>query len=216
MIEGCHRFLARLWRLATGERSAAVVDREPADADVEIERATHRLIDRVTDDFDRWSYNTAVAGLMEFVNAAATYSPTSAGAARQTLDAVDTCSCCWRRCAPTSPPSCGSGATARQRTVHAQPWPVADPALAAVDHGDHGRAGQRQGPRRLEVDPGISEADAERAGPRPPRWSGPLGGAEPRRSSPGPRSWSTSSSELRVPRASVTGPAPRPVDEPRC
>ena len=33
-----------------------------------IRRATHRLIDRVTRDFERWSYNTAVAACMEFVN----------------------------------------------------------------------------------------------------------------------------------------------------
>ncbi|MGQ0743256.1 MAG: leucine--tRNA ligase [Acidimicrobiales bacterium] len=37
-------------------------------AATELIRATHRLVQRVTSDFDRWSYNTAVAACMEFVN----------------------------------------------------------------------------------------------------------------------------------------------------
>jgi len=38
------------------------------DEDLAIRRATHRLIDRSVGDFERWSYNTAVAACMEFVN----------------------------------------------------------------------------------------------------------------------------------------------------
>ena len=33
-----------------------------------IDRSTHRLIAKVTDDYERWSYNTAVAAFMEFTN----------------------------------------------------------------------------------------------------------------------------------------------------
>src|SRR5204862_153160 len=53
-------------------------DQEPVDSDavpaatgdaaVELDRAAHRLIVGITDGFDRWSYNTAVAAYMEFVN----------------------------------------------------------------------------------------------------------------------------------------------------
>jgi leucyl-tRNA synthetase len=52
MMEGCHRFLGRVWRLATGgvER-VTLVDRQPTQADIELEKATHRLVDRVTRDF---------------------------------------------------------------------------------------------------------------------------------------------------------------------
>src|SRR6185436_14407463 len=62
MIEGCHRFLARLWRLADPESPAVTAAADPTNVD----RAAHRLIARIDDDFERWSYNTAVAACMEF------------------------------------------------------------------------------------------------------------------------------------------------------
>ena len=68
-IEGSSRFLGRLWRLAVGEAPGTVVDREPTAGR---RRAwtgpRHRLIQRVTDEYERWSYNTAVAAFMEFTN----------------------------------------------------------------------------------------------------------------------------------------------------
>src|SRR5207302_10734721 len=66
VIEGCARFLARVWRLA--EPASNVVPRVDGDAAAAIDRAAHRLIARVTDEYERWSYNTAVAALMEFTN----------------------------------------------------------------------------------------------------------------------------------------------------
>ena len=52
----------------SGEAPGTVVDREPTPADVEMARARHRLIQRVTDEYERWSYNTAVSAFMEFTN----------------------------------------------------------------------------------------------------------------------------------------------------
>jgi leucyl-tRNA synthetase len=80
VIDGCGRFLDRVWRLAVPSDAAATAaaaggrgpNREPqttgADGDLDIRRATHRLIDRVDRDYERWSFNTAVAACMEFVN----------------------------------------------------------------------------------------------------------------------------------------------------
>src|SRR5690606_18017524 len=63
-IEGCSRFLHRVWRLATGDVAGVIEQREPTAADTEVEASRHRLIQRVTDEYERWSYNTAVAGFM--------------------------------------------------------------------------------------------------------------------------------------------------------
>ena len=53
MIEGCHRFLSRLWRAGTDSVDrVTLVDREPTASDVELEKDTHRLIDRVSADCD--------------------------------------------------------------------------------------------------------------------------------------------------------------------
>ncbi len=66
VIDGCGRFLDRLYRLANYDD---VTFREgPDDSDLDIRRVTHRTIAKVTSDFDRWSYNTAVAAIQELVN----------------------------------------------------------------------------------------------------------------------------------------------------
>ncbi len=69
-IDGCSKFIGRVWRLALSTKDLPGKRREgePSAADLEIERATHRLMERITNEYDRWSYNTAIAGFMEFTN----------------------------------------------------------------------------------------------------------------------------------------------------
>ena len=100
VIEGCGRFLDRVWRLAVppaGERADAASSGPPTDDDVAMQRATHRLIDRVTDDFERWSYNTAVAACMEFVNLLQPYVRDRRARTRGRRGRSTPCCCCWRR-----------------------------------------------------------------------------------------------------------------------
>ncbi len=67
-IVGCHRFLARVWRLFVGEQGALKVSTETSSA--ELTRALHKTIKKVTDDIESMSYNTAISAMMEFVNLA--------------------------------------------------------------------------------------------------------------------------------------------------
>jgi len=134
MIEGCHRFLGRLWRIALGGLdNANVVDREPTESDRTLEKETHRLIDRVSSDYERWSYNTAVAATMEFLNAVYRAVQSSEGVATASLDfAVDALLLVLAPMAPHITAELwerrgGSG------SVHTQAWPTADPALVEVD-----------------------------------------------------------------------------------
>ena len=62
-VEGVFRFLNKVWRLFEQE----IVDGE---ADEHQRRLIHGLIKKVTDDIDGMRYNTAIAAMMEFVNAA--------------------------------------------------------------------------------------------------------------------------------------------------
>ncbi|REJ66863.1 MAG: leucine--tRNA ligase [Planctomycetota bacterium] len=70
-VNGVRGFLDRAWRMIADERSeapalnAAVADVE---ADEEQNRVLHKTIKAVTEDFDRLSFNTAIARLMEFTN----------------------------------------------------------------------------------------------------------------------------------------------------
>ncbi|MHC4588813.1 MAG: class I tRNA ligase family protein, partial [Planctomycetota bacterium] len=67
-IIGPFRFLQRAWRVAVDEQTGALRLRDQPDPDVE--RKLHQTIAKVTDDIERLAFNTAIAALMELVNAA--------------------------------------------------------------------------------------------------------------------------------------------------
>jgi leucyl-tRNA synthetase len=68
-VEGVHRFLNRVWRLVVDDESGTlrVTDDEP---DREQLRVLHETIQQVTEDVEQLDFNTAIAAMMEFVNAA--------------------------------------------------------------------------------------------------------------------------------------------------
>jgi leucyl-tRNA synthetase len=73
-VEGCFRFLNRVWRLV--QELLPVVNgaaSNPGSGESvllpHLQRATHQTIKKVTEDLDRgFQFNTAIAALMEFVN----------------------------------------------------------------------------------------------------------------------------------------------------
>ena|GEM_PF-6993 len=121
-IEGTARFLQRVWRLA--EPSSTVVSSATGAAAAEVDRAAHRLIVRVTDEFERWSYNTAVAAFMEFTNLLHKQGSTPF--------AIDTL---LLLLAPMAPHITAELWARRHdgEHIHEQSWPKADPELAAVE-----------------------------------------------------------------------------------
>jgi leucyl-tRNA synthetase len=67
-IGGLHRFLQRAWRVMVSEETG---DLRLADTpDTKLERQLHRLIAKVGHDIERLAFNTAIAAMIEFVNAA--------------------------------------------------------------------------------------------------------------------------------------------------
>jgi leucyl-tRNA synthetase len=73
-VEGVHRFLGRLWRLADDVASVTTPEEVPADpagADLEVLRKAHWAIEKVTRDLrgERFAFNTAIAAVMELTNA---------------------------------------------------------------------------------------------------------------------------------------------------
>ncbi|HEY5154554.1 MAG TPA: leucine--tRNA ligase [Acidimicrobiales bacterium] len=159
-LDGCSRFLQRLWRLAGGELAITPIDRAPDEADVEVERATHRLIAKVTDDYDRWSYNTAVAAYMEFTNELYRYVQRDESPRAETLaGAVDTLLLLMAPMAPHVTAELWE--RRRGGHIHAEPWPVADPALLVVDSVTMIVQVNGKVRDRIEVDPGLDAAAAE-------------------------------------------------------
>ena len=181
-IDGCAKFLARVWRLAVpgGPLTADARTGVSTDADEVIDRETHRLVARITDEYDRWSYNTAVAGFMEFTNTLYRWVQADDGPHGPTLDsAVDTLLMVM---APAAPHLCAElWERRRGGHVHTVAWPVADPDKLVDDTVTmivqvNGRVRDR-----IEVPVDIDAATAEAAALASVRVQGFLAGDPPRK-----------------------------------
>jgi leucyl-tRNA synthetase len=177
LIEGCSRFLKRVWRVAVPSSDvarAAGPSSAGSPALDEVRRATHRLIERVSDDYGRWSYNTAVAALMEFTNLL--YKSGS------TDEAVDTL---LLLLAPMAPHIAAELWELRHGadggSVHAQSWPVADPELARLQSVTMVVQVNGKLRDRLEVDPGITAEEAESLALASDKVQDHLAGATPKK-----------------------------------
>ena len=158
VIDGCARFIDRVYRLCEEDRLNLVDVTTPAD--VAVRRDVHRTIERVTDAMERWSYNTAVAALMELLNTLSKWAREDVGASREVFDearrtmllllapmAPHVTAELWERHYP------GPG-------VHQQSWPVADPTLVARDSVVMVVQVNGKVRARLEVPVDVSEEEA--------------------------------------------------------
>ena len=160
VIEGCGRFLDRFYRLCD-EHEVNFHDSFD-DSDLAVRQALHRTVQRVSDDFERWSYNTAVAAVMELLNTVSKWARSDHGAERKTFDeAIETM---LKMLAPMSPHIVAE--IWEQRfpdlpSVHEQSWPVADPALVKEETVTMVVQLNGKVRARLEVATTLSESDAE-------------------------------------------------------
>ena len=169
IVEGCSRYLGRVWRLATEEPGPALRADEAGDGAAaagdadELRRAVHHAIARVTADIERYAFNTAVAACMELTNTIARHA--RAGTDRAVVDeSIDTL---LELLAPLVP-HVAAEAYERRRgdNVHTRPWPVADVRLLTaqkvtmvVEVREQTEGSDRGRPRHLRGD-----SDRARAG----------------------------------------------------
>jgi leucyl-tRNA synthetase len=168
-VEGVHRFLARLWRLA-GEVAGHSVDpgragrewqRGTSGAARELVQKANWAIDKATRDFERgFQFNTVIAAVMELVNDAYRLKddlygdPDGEAAVR--LAAATAASLIF----PFAP---HLGAEAWELlhggNVWEQPWPTADPDLLAADRVTLVVQVNGKLRDRIEADPGAGEQE---------------------------------------------------------
>ncbi len=117
-IAGLFRFLQRAWRLAVDESTGEI--RRAAAADENIEKQLHRTIAKVEADIERLALNTAIAAMIEFVNAAS-----SSGLSTDQLDRFT------RILSPFAPHLAEEiwARMGRSTCVSTEPWPVVNEAL---------------------------------------------------------------------------------------
>ncbi len=134
-VEGAHRFLKRVWALAAAQQEVAgATFAGPFEGKaLEIRRAAHKAVKRVTEAIDRLSFNTAIAGIMEFVNALyAAEKPQSPAEKAAMAEAVRLLTLILTPFAPHVAEEISEAYGAKGSTL-SEPWPAWDAALVVDD-----------------------------------------------------------------------------------
>lgn len=123
-VEGMHRFLNRLWRLAIALPQDALAN---SDANSAIKRQMHRTIKKVTEDIERIHFNTAISTIIELLNSAYTEENTS--------DASVAVEAIILLLAPFAPHIAEELWHRRgySDSIHNQPWPKFDPEITKAE-----------------------------------------------------------------------------------
>jgi leucyl-tRNA synthetase len=180
VIEGCARFLDRLFRLWN---DYDVNHHDAADeTDLAVRQEAHRTIVRVTNDFDRWSYNTAVAALMELFNTISKQARSEHGIEKTALqESLDTLVTLLAPMAPHITAELWEQRYPDRPSVHLMPWPVAEATLVALATVTMVVQVNGKVKARIEVPPSMSEEEATLAALADEHVAAVLGGVAPTR-----------------------------------
>jgi len=132
-VEGCHRFLKRVWRLVAKAVGPAGEQSNP-----ELNRKLHRLVKKVGEDIEGMKFNTAIAAMMGFLNEVQSQINVGGGTDYRGLSKEG-----WgiflRLLAPFAPHITEElwqrlngnvvAPFSARSSIHSQPWPEYDPGL---------------------------------------------------------------------------------------
>jgi len=159
-IQGVYRWLHRIWTLVLEPGDA---DGDPTEEQIaDLQRATHQTIESVTEDMETFSFNTAIARLMEYTNTLQKAKRTPCYRTEAWDEAVETL---LLLLAPSCPHIAEElwDRLGRPYSIHEQPWPAFDPDLAAEEMITLVVQVNGKLRARLEVPADISEEEAKEA-----------------------------------------------------
>ena len=150
IVPSMMKFLNRVWRIVhdlVGKAGDDTLFDPQADASdahtlaMAMKRERHRVVGKVTDDFDRNNFNTALAAIMELTNAVASFlrlRPADHRMACQTggplcQDVAETLVKLIAPIAPHMADELWQTVLGQSGSVHEQPWPEYDPEQAKAD-----------------------------------------------------------------------------------
>lgn len=174
-INGVARWVNRIWDIAEYDAESLPAKTTPSDRD--LTRALHQAIRRVSEDLERFKFNTALAALMELSNLMSrSYESRSVSQSNwiQTVDRL------LLLLAPMAPHLTEELWESRgnQGSIHAQLLPAWDPELAAIDEATLVIQVNGKLRERIQVPAGISEDNAKALALQSPKIQGYLAGLE--------------------------------------
>ncbi len=134
-VEGCHRFLNRVWRLVEEHAHLFASQRTAPqlqdDASKALNRLTHATIKRVTEDIEeRYHFNTAISAIMELVNGI--YDLKASADKGTVAHAIETLLLLLAPFAPHLTEELWHR-IGHTESIHLQSWPSYDPAALVLD-----------------------------------------------------------------------------------
>jgi leucyl-tRNA synthetase len=174
-------WLQRVWRLCEDNRDlVAVGELQESVLDRALRRQVHRTIRVVSEDFERWSFNTAIARLHELVNNAYRYRGAGGGHPGVMAELIDAL---LKLLAPMAPYITEElwHRLGHQDSIHTQAWPTFDPELASVDEVTMVVQVNGKVRDKLEVPAGITEEEMKARALASAKVGAHLGGREPRK-----------------------------------
>ncbi len=168
-VEGCYRFLNRIWRLAAqyeatlkGKKTPPL---DPGSLDTEgkaMRRQTHLTIQRVTNDVgQRFNFNTAISAIMELVNALYLYKEKPEANPAVVKEALERILVLLAPFAPHITEEIWAG-LGHAQSIHAQEWPSLDEAALTQDEITIVLQVNGKVRERIQVPAEISAAELEK------------------------------------------------------
>lgn len=154
-IEGMSRFLQRLWRI-TEDVLSPTTSSESRAFDREAEQWLHQTIKKVTDDFETFSYNTAIASVMEMLNML--YKKKDTCDTAQLTTCIETLVIMLN---PFVPHICEELWSMLGHTTHCAPWPVYDEQKARATEVTLVVQVNGKLRARITMPEGVSQQEAE-------------------------------------------------------
>lgn len=138
-VEGCHRFLRRIWRLLEECKEQFAAETGVSGSgqkEFDLQRSVHAAIKKVTYDIqERFNFNTAISAIMELVNAIYAYQKSARGTAYNHAILHDALEKTILLLAPFAPHLAEESwhMLGHTESVHRQEWPSYDPDKLLVD-----------------------------------------------------------------------------------
>jgi leucyl-tRNA synthetase len=192
-LEGCYRFLYRVWALvledldlfaSAGAPGGDGAPSVPNDAAAQVVKKTHQTIRKVTEDIGvRFHLNTAISSIMELYNLtrkerdALKETPAGRSALRLALESI------IQLLSPFAPHMAEElwERTGRRGLLMRSPWPVYDPALAREEMATVVVQVNGKVRDRFEAVPDLPDPELEAAALALPKIQAALGGKPPRK-----------------------------------